>query len=598
MITDIEPSCKLYMPEEMQILRNELPDINPNEPLFLDTETDGLYGKVQFVSLYQKSWGRRVAGFRTHKWTDFELIAFLSPLAKKCEIIGHNLFYDINCSNYMFPRWEDTFLLGRLAYPMLSSHSLDSMLVAVLGFDPYTMVGIDKKKTAKSNYGTRVLTNTQWAYACYDAFYLGHLYDAVKDFRDHVLYKQDIQTCKDNFVWQKNGFPVDLEAASREYENLKKQDKELADKLPQGLNVNSWQQVRKYLGTNESSEAFLLFLWADVEEPQWKREAAKAIIDRRKVIKLMQFIDSIESDRLYGHFSPTTKSGRMQCSEVNLQQLPRKLKPIYGFPKDSDRIFVYADFSALEIHTIASIIGEHKMLQVMKEDGDIHTFTATYLFSLPAEEITAEQREVAKLMNFLLLYGGGVYMLRLALLKRLGILYPESEVSRLIKMWMNLFPAIATWQEEEGTLFPNKRGSNPRQLGATPMDRPYSTDRLQDYLAIKNQGFGAEIAKETQHKIFVSLKDVPDAKLVNMVHDSYTCDVRNDPEDYTSVAKIMAESMYEEYYRVVRKYAPNVAPMPFTAGVGNNWKTADKSPIYTYEITRSGERKETWHEDM
>lgn len=572
--------------------------LNPNENLYLDTETDGLYGAIQFISLYQASWGDNVVGIRTHKWDTFSFTKFLK-LIQDYNIIGANLAYDMSCFNYNFPKWDDTFLAGRLAMPYLKSFSLDSMLNEVLGFDPYKDVGIDKKDTAKSDYGSLLITKTQWAYACLDVFHLDTLWNKVKfkaDDINYILDKHIVNYCINDL--QPSGLPIDLEAMEAFLEKCSIKDAEFEEQFIErgykGLNVNSWKQVRTALDVDESSADFLLRYSVDEENPQDKRELCQIILDKRKNLKLMSFIKKMDKDRIYGYFAPNTKSGRMKSDNTNLQQLPRKLKPIIGFSEDSGMLLVDADFSSLEMRTLAATIGEHKMIKLMQEDGDLHTFTGQYLFS--KDVLTTEERYIAKVCNFLLLYGGSEYILQSTLLGWTGTLYSIKQCRDWKKGWNRLYSDIASWHEDANRAFNYGRSRQPQQ-NHTPLGREYFADRIQDYLNIKNQGAGAEVSKFSWHYMTPKIKALQeqypeaDIKMVNMVHDSFTFQCVDDKKYYAPLAKIIAESMLEGWTEW-SKLVDYRVPMPVTCSAGYNWKSVDEEPIYSYMIDYKGNRTE------
>lgn len=562
--------------------------LNPNETLYLDTETDNLYGQVQMISLYQECWGDDVHAIRTHKWDTIQMIEFINTI-KHCHIVGQNLTYDMSCMNWVPEKWDCTFLAGRLEFFTLASFSLDSMLHHVLGYDPYEQDGIDKKETAKSNYGGLLLTNTQWNYAALDVFHLPALWNKVKHQRDTLSYKLDHKTVLTCQELEKPGMPVNQVEVEKMYAQLMDDNAELAGKLPDGLNVQSYKQVRAALGNiEESSEVSLLLFAADPTTDVVYAERAKDILAKRKVMKLLSFINKFDDDVVYGHFAPNTKSGRMKSDKENLQQLPRKLKHIFGYPEGSDRVLIYADYASLEMRTICAILGDPKLMSVMENNGDMHTFTATFLFNKPAEAVEKWEREVAKVANFMLLYGGQDFIFRTTLLKMTGILYSNEQVKAWIKQWQSLYATIGGWQRDAQKLFWTQK--NKRHTNCTPFGRNYSADRIQDYLNIVNQAAGAEVAKLAMNYIKRDL-DVLNTTLsaedkvymVNMVHDSFTLSSPNNLEIAKQGAKIVAECMLEAWHEASKKFNYKV-PMPVDSSIGFNWKDIDDNPHYTYSI--------------
>ena len=100
-----------------------------------------------------------------------------------------------------------------------------------------------------------------------------------------------------------------------------------------------------------------------------------------------------------------TLTGRLACSNPNIQSTPRdtKLRGIYGV--DDEYSLVYADWSQIELRLAAIIFDLPKMLMAFKEGKDIHAWTAKEILGKALEEITKDERQLAKACNFGLIYG-------------------------------------------------------------------------------------------------------------------------------------------------------------------------------------------------
>ncbi len=559
------------------------------EPLFLDTETDGLFGDVQMVQMYAESWGEDVYYVRVPQTSMFDVISLL----KDCYLVGHNLKYDMSCMGITFKKFDDTFFAARLKFPSWSSYSLDNALYEVTGSDPYEDAGLDKKEMAKSDYGGILLTNSQKMYGCLDVYTLPSVYHAVKEIFDDISYTLDMVCVRYSLDFEKNGFPVNRDALEETYAEMQEEDARLASILPLGLNVNSYVQVRAALGGIESSSAdVLLMMSVDPYVEENMQVMAKTIIEKRKVLKTISFLNKFEGDRIYGRFSPSTRSGRFASSHQNLQQLPRHLKHIFGYKPHEGRVLVYADFASLEIRTICAILGEPKMLEIMNDDGDLHTFTATKLFNCLDEDVSEEMRSIGKVFNFMLLYGGNMGVVQATLLKWTGKLYSFEQINGWIKAWKAVFPRIAGWQDSAIKLM--RKG---QPINQTPLGRKYSAERFTDYLSIENQGAGAEVAKLAMHYMLPRIEEMNKRNvlaydtsfMVNFVHDSYTHDCPDIPEVYKEVAEITAESMLEAWHEMSKVFNYEVK-MPVECSVGYNWKSVEKAPIAKYTINYLEER--------
>jgi hypothetical protein len=426
----------------------------------------------------------------------------------------------------------------------------------VLGFDPYRTAGLNKSVLQKSNWAAPVLTEDQQLYAALDVYHLVDVYEACKSHKEDFSYKLDMLALGYALDFQTNGFPVDQAAVAKLFQdNL---TKIASYNLP--INVNSFAQVRPYIGSNESDALGLskLALKGNIR--------AEQVNIVRKLIKTNSFLSKFDTEdgRIYGKFAPSARSGRFTCKDQNLEQLPRATKGCFGLPTDSGRALVYSDYPGLELRAACAIINEPTMERLLREGADIHNYVAEIIFG---HGFTATQRQITKTCNFNLLYGGGWAMLQGILIKDAGIFVPEAELKAIIRKWKNLWKAIAAWQEKGINAWRNGKA------WSTPLGRRYVGNMMTDQLNIQVSGFGAEVAKLAMHYMYPKLKEVEEAKLVNFIHDSYIaeCDV----EDAPLVAQIMGEAMQEAWFEGCKATAIKDLPMPIDVMWGYNWKAIE-----------------------
>src|SRR4051794_18369785 len=102
-----------------------------------------------------------------------------------------------------------------------------------------------------------------------------------------------------------------------------------------------------------------------------------------------------------------TVTGRMSSSEPNMQQVPREREFRRLFKAPPGRAFVIADYSQMELRVAAIIAGEEALLEAYRGGKDTHRLPAGMLLAKPAGDVTKEERQLAKAVNFGLLYGQG-----------------------------------------------------------------------------------------------------------------------------------------------------------------------------------------------
>lgn len=111
--------------------------------------------------------------------------------------------------------------------------------------------------------------------------------------------------------------------------------------------------------------------------------------------------------RVHGKFWQLgTNTGRYASSEPNLQQVPSDMKACYG--GHEGLVIGKSDFSGLEIRVAASIAEDAALVEAFNNGEDIHRLVASAGFGKPIDEITSEERKIAKAMSFTWLFGGSV----------------------------------------------------------------------------------------------------------------------------------------------------------------------------------------------
>ena len=542
--------------------------------IYVDTETKGLYGEVRLVQVYQTSFDKPFI-FDTLK---ISLNTIISKL-KDFTCVFHNAHYDLTCiekqTGILLPNWEDTFLAGRLAFPHLESFSLDSMLEEVVGFNPYTeylskfVEGKDtldklKSKMQRSDW-SKDLTEEQLCYAAIDVLYLPKLFEFCISSLSSKSYELDKKCVELMIEFQKTGLPYKRELIVEARKTIEQEFNNATSALPSTLNINSPKQVKEFLNVDSSNDTLLATLQSQGSE------YAHNIRLARKAAKKVQFLDkySAYTDRVTGYFNVTTKSGRSSCTEENLQQIPSALKGIF----QTDKYFVYADFSNLELRTFAALIGEYVMAQKFANNEDLHSFTAQSLFGVV--EVTKQQRQIAKTFNFSSLYGAGVAKRLDILVKNTGILLSEFEGRELANKWLQTYPAIKPWHNH------NYKCWQDEVVGFTALGRPYKAKLYTDFGNILVQGTGAEVSKVALLKLAKAL-DI--SKLCVFIHDSYTfeCDTLDEAKHY---AKTLAHCMQEAWNEFKPYFKVNV-DMPVEAVIAKNWADCQNGEniIWKYEI--------------
>ena len=194
------------------------------------------------------------------------------------------------------------------------------------------------------------------------------------------------------------------------------------------------------------------------EELVEAKKFLKGLLDLRKSEKLTKtYIDGTknalkynERDKVFVDFRfDGTATGRLSCAAYNAQKamgvsfhtLPRDTKNNIRslFKAPGDWAFIAADYAAMELRVLSHIAKEGNMQLAFNQGADLHSYTARLLFN--KENISKEERQIAKTVSFLIVYGGGAFNLS----ETMGI--PMARAEKIIKDYENVYPGIFAYME-------------------------------------------------------------------------------------------------------------------------------------------------------
>ena len=140
------------------------------------------------------------------------------------------------------------------------------------------------------------------------------------------------------------------------------------------------------------------------------------VLSYRKLAKLKStYVDGLlpligADGRVRPHFMQTVAAtGRLSCTEPNLQNIP--IRDDYGrlirkaFVADDGKLFTGSDYSQIELRILAALSGDESLIEDFRAGKDIHRATASRVFDIPEDEVTALDRTRAKAVNFGVVYG-------------------------------------------------------------------------------------------------------------------------------------------------------------------------------------------------
>src|SRR4051794_10847562 len=277
-----------------------------------------------------------------------------------------------------------------------------------------------------------------------------------------------------------------------------------------------------------------------------------------------------EDGRLHTHFNQTVAAtGRLSTSNPNLQAIPirtdlgREIRS--AFVAEPGHRLVSADYSQVELRILAHVSGEPKLREAFARGEDIHAATAAEVLGKEQATLTKDERNVAKMVNFGIIYGISAF----GLSENLEI--PREEAQEYIDAYLARFPLVQDFIQRtieqaarDGyvTTLLGRRRPVPE---IRAMNR--QTRSLGERLAVNSvmQGTAADIIKVAMVRIHRRLRDEGRrARLVLQVHDELPLEVP-DPE-LSSVRDLVRAEMTGAY--------PLDPPLAVDVGAGDDWNEA------------------------
>ena len=180
-------------------------------------------------------------------------------------------------------------------------------------------------------------------------------------------------------------------------------------------------------------------------------EVVRNILDYRTLQKTLKFGETLlesvnpRTGRIHSHFHQIgAPTGRMSSTDPNVQQIPHAFDMRRCFRAPAGRKLVVADYSQIELRILADFTGDRGFVDAFRSGADLHRVTAAQVFGVPLEEVTKEQRDFAKRLNFGVVYGIGAR--RFALLTGLK----ESEAEDLLKRYFATYRDLDAWLRDAG----------------------------------------------------------------------------------------------------------------------------------------------------
>lgn len=332
------------------------------------------------------------------------------------------------------------------------------------------------------------------------------------------------------------------------------------------LGVNSWQQLRLLFQSNDSDAPYLL---RQISEGN---ELARWILDCKRAGKQLSYMESIKPfEKMYTKFKPGgaatgrfTADGGDLPNGFNAQQIPRKLKHIFGVPENGDKILVGADYSTLELRLAAAIYKDKNMYSKLMGGADLHAETAKAMIG--HSNYTKDDRQNAKPVNFGYTFGMGIATFIEMAFNDYGLVFSEEQAKTFRKKFFEAYPNIAAYHNNIWNAMQQGNYIYSTALGRRTMPK-LGTDAINGPV----QGTGAETTKLAIHYM---CKENPDTvkKIINVVHDSITLCVDNTPEEIEYWSELLKRCMVKGWTEISKTNIMYYKDIPMIVEVGKGYE--------------------------
>jgi DNA polymerase-1 len=501
-----------------------------------DGKRDGLdpwKGDIRFLTL-------RVDGHDT--WLlDLRSIGYdlgvLKAALESVEVIIHNANFDllwlsVKCDIRPMRVFCTLTAARLLTAGGRTGNDLDQCLLRYLGIFP-------ESDMAKSDWGAILLTQEQLRYAERDVEYLQLLAARLSKLLEEAHLQEVVRL-------EMALLPVivDMEASGIAVDTNKL--KMLRDRAQMDAHSNG-QQLRLMfqqptLNPSSPKQLVAALRQMGIAVEGTAEEALLKVDDGNVIPMILKFrgaekagqqakklLEAIAQDgRIHGRFDSTgTMTGRFSSSKPNLQNIGRGPLRACFVPANGHKLIV-ADYSQIELRVAAVISGEAKMIQAYEKGCDLHRQTAAFVLGKEPDEVTKEDRQLAKAVNFGLLYGQGKDGLIRYAAGNYGVELSSDEAELIRSRFFGTYTALAGWHRRCWRLAERGAAEARTIMNRRRIMADDATD-WERFTALANtpvQGGSADGMKRAMLRLHQELPT--GARMISTVHDELIVEVRED----------------------------------------------------------------------
>ena len=281
----------------------------------------------------------------------------------------------------------------------------------------------------------------------------------------HLLDDMELPLLPALLTMQRNGIKVDVGMLREMSGDLRRQLRQVEESVYQSIghavNINSTQQLGEVLfgelglpktkrtKTGYSTDANSL------EGLRAFHPVIDQILEYRQIAKLKStYVDALpgminpRTGRIHTSFNQVgSATGRMSSSDPNLQNIPirtelgRQIRKAFIAEAAPDWTLFSADYSQIELRVLAHLSQDPALLAAFKRGEDIHAATAALMNNVPIDQVNGEQRRIAKVLNFGVIYGLSPH----GISQQTG--FSREDGARFIESYFRQYPGILGYLE-------------------------------------------------------------------------------------------------------------------------------------------------------
>ncbi|MFL2725213.1 MAG: DNA polymerase I [Gammaproteobacteria bacterium] len=513
------------------------------------------------------------------------------------KLVGQNLKFDLPMLNRHGIKVEeflgDTMLMSYVLNSTGTRHGLDRMAQHYLNYEPMKYEEVVGSASKQINFA-QVEIQAATFYAAEDADItlrlFNHLNKKLEDQPKLINLLQSIE-----YPMLESLIKVETNGAKIDEKMLSKYSDELAIKIEE-LSKASFEMAGEEFNM-DSPKQLVEILYNKLDLPVLKKtpkgqpstnegtlqrlaekfELPKIIIEYRGLAKLKStYTDSLIkiqhpiTKRIHTSYQQAvTSTGRLSSTEPNLQNIPiktaegRKIRE--AFIPEKGNVLISADYSQIELRIMAHLSGDKNLTYAFNNNIDVHSSTASEVFNIPLEDVTAEHRRSAKAINFGLIYGMSAF----GLTRQLGI--PRHEAQAYLDTYFERYTGVKEYMDS------TKELAKKNLYVETILGRKLHVASINDSNGLRRQaaeraainaplqGSAADIIKKAMVDVDKWIgDDNPNIKLIMQVHDELIFEANKD----------FANDAIGHIVKLMESTIELNIPLIVDANKGKNWNEA------------------------